>query len=592
MALVLLFEKVDACSPIIDNIVSKFPFPVHKIFLNKEFPETENIKQIRSKLIEKIKLLNGKVVLTYGEKALYSITNHKSISNSFLQPIKEDSFIVIPSYKPLYFLNTKNNKFYLESGLRLAYNLIIQPKLDFPEICSLETEEDFLQAQENLRGQVVGLDFETSGLDIFSRDFKILSLALATKDKVWYVRFDGSVRLMMLVESLLRCGIKSFIVHNYLFDGVILKVFFGMNEVPFEDTLLISYLIDENRPQNLKFLASIYLNYVYEFTFKDLKEGLFEDYEENLKRYNSTDAYITLRLFDELYPQLTEKQKSFYNILKKRFVPVVLDLIVNGFPVDVDYVVRLKEEFKARKEELIKKLNQYSSLRLARKIAYYVENMKNKEEFLKTGEIPVNEDELIHEIELEPTKATHVLAILKALNCIPQNEKTESGRISLNENVLNKIDKEEIKLLLEIKKLQKLHSTYLEGLIKHIMPDNRIHSSYSLTSTVTGRLASSNPNLQNIPANEEIKNIFAAPQGYLLLQYDWSQIELRVAAALSRENAMLKLFKEEGHDFHKANASRFLTSLSMKLLKKKEDWLKRLVLVSCMAYLLKVYLLK
>ena len=560
--LVLVLNEKKSFLPILQNILTKLKLNAQLVYLSdfvSNFKSERELKGVSSKVWEAIVKLQPKLVITYGEAPLFCLTGRKVIKDVFLQPLDKEGIIILPSYDPSYLLNTNFYKFYIEAGLRKAYSMLSGDGFKLPPIEVLYDEEDFRRASEILKDKVVGLDFETTGVNIFASDFTLISAALALEDRVFFVKFDSSLRLIKMFEELLRNSVKKVIVHNFLFDGLILKYVLGISSIDFEDTLILSYLVDENFNHTLKSLASVYLNIEYAFTIKKLKKQgktLSDLQDDELSHYNSLDAYCTLKLYDLLYNELALPQRRLYSLLKQRFVPVLMDLISNGFPVDLEYITNLKEKLQAKEEEVKRTLNSLPSLKPAKRLAFLIEKSSRKTEFLETGELPQDVRGIVgdEEIDLEPTKTTHILAVLKTLNCLP-TKKTKSGRFLLQEEVLKDIDKEEIKLILEFRKLRKINSTYIENLLKHITPDGRIHSSYSLTSTATGRLASSNPNLQNIPTIKEIKDMFCAPSGYVLLQYDWSQIELRVAAALSGDLGMIKLF-QGSYDFHKVNASK------------------------------------
>lgn len=516
----------------------------------------KSYKMCKNRFLDDVK--NAKAIICFGEDVFKLFSEKYTISETLLQPINRNNTYIIPIYSPIYLINNKKFINTLDKAIALTNNLLDGNTLKLPEIIEILDEETFKKAYIDLKGKTVGVDIETTHNGIFKKDFKIISLAMALPDKIYYIDLRYSLRSINYAVKLLSVIGKP-VFHNYLFDGVALKKELGITFDDYEDTMFLAYLINENRQKSLKFLASIYLNIVYDITAKDfIKSGqeMADMEEETLKKYNSLDAYVTLTLLDKLKSELSKGLLNFYEVFMKKFAKVLFEMIYNGFPVDVLEVLKLKEHFKQKEKEIIEKLNSDKRYKKARRIITALEtNLITKEEFLKDPSIVERIKLPDFETKIELTKPPHILALLYSINKVP-NEKTQSNRVSLSEASLRKIKDELIDLILEAREARKLYSTYLDKYAdEYVAPDGRVHASYSLTGTVTGRTSSSNPNLQNIPRNSIIKNIFYAPEGYLILQYDWAQIELRIAAALSNEDRMIEVYKQ-GVDLHKVTASK------------------------------------
>ena len=299
------------------------------------------------------------------------------------------------------------------------------------------------------------------------------------------------------------------------------------------DTMLAAYLLNPTRTHNnLESLALEYLGIKkkdYSETLKNIKaknKTLLDVDIETLVYYACGDADVALRLKEKLHP-LVNKEKLdnvFYNI-ELPLIPVLAIMEKNGVKID-------REEMKNLSNEIEKELE-----RLKERIYFLAGREFNIQSSIQLAQL------LFEELGLQPVKFT------------------EKGKPSTDEEVLETLA-EEHPLPAEILKyrtLAKLKNTYLDSLPELVNPKtNRVHTSFNQTVTATGRLSSSQPNLQNIPIRDEIgrkvRNGFIAEEGCLLLSADYSQIELRVLAHFCQDSALLAAFKE-GKDIHRHTAS-------------------------------------
>lgn len=251
---------------------------------------------------------------------------------------------------------------------------------------------------------------------------------------------------------------------------------------------------------------------------------------EQASPYAAEDADVTLRLHNRLFANIEqdEKLKSVYEEIEMPLVPVLSRIERTGVLIDDMKLSAQSVEIAARLEELEK----------------------------KTYEIA--------EQEFNMNSPKQLQAILFEKMGLPVVKKTPSGTPSTNEEVLQELalDYPLPKLILEYRGLAKLKSTYTDKLPKMINPSTgRVHTSYHQAVTATGRLSSTDPNLQNIPIrNEEgrrIRQAFVAPAGYKILAVDYSQIELRIMAHLSGDQALLDAFRD-GKDIHAATAAEIM----------------------------------
>ncbi|MEI8599442.1 DNA polymerase I [Vibrio sp. M60_M31a] len=302
------------------------------------------------------------------------------------------------------------------------------------------------------------------------------------------------------------------------------------------DTMLASYVYNSVGGKHdmdslaLRFLQHSCISFE-QIAGKGKKQLTFNQIElDQAAPYAAEDADVTLRLHNRLFANIEqdEKLKSVYEDIEMPLVPVLSRIERTGVLIDDMKLGAQSVEIAARLEELEKK-------------AYE-----------------------IAEQEFNMNSPKQLQAILFEKMGLPVVKKTPSGTPSTNEEVLQELalDYPLPKLILEYRGLAKLKSTYTDKLPKMINPTTgRVHTSYHQAVTATGRLSSTDPNLQNIPIrNEEgrrIRQAFVAPTGYKILAVDYSQIELRIMAHLSGDQALLDAFRD-GKDIHAATAAEIM----------------------------------
>ena len=322
------------------------------------------------------------------------------------------------------------------------------------------------------------------------------------------------------------------IFHNKKYDALVLDKY-NIKVNSYDDTMLISYSLGSGGTRHsLDFLAKKYMSHSA-ISFKEIagsgkNQKSFNEININeASIYAAEDADITFRLWKILRPRLmSEKISSVYETIERPLAKVIMDMEKNGVCIDEKILKDLSIKF----ENDIKKIE--------------------KECFEIVGnEFNLGSPKQIGEILFDKLK-------------IKGGKKTPSGAWSTDAETLNFLASSGNilpKLLLEWRGLSKLKSTYTDALPNFINKNTkRIHTSYSMSSTSTGRLSSSDPNLQNIPIkNEEgkmIRSAFIAEDGYSLISADYSQIELRIIAHISDDNNLKNAFKND-IDIHSLTAS-------------------------------------
>ena len=385
---------------------------------------------------------------------------------------------------------------------------------------------------------VIAVDTETSSLNPLEADLIGVSFSYAP-NKACYIPLAHknikSLKKKLVLEKIKPIledpSIKK-VGQNIKFDFIVLKQN-GIEVNPIEDTMLISYTLDagSNR-HNLDTLSEIHLEHKT-ISYKELvgtgKNKLnFSDIEiDKATEYAAEDADVTLRLYNHLKSKLNEeKLNKVYESFEKPMVQLLSKIEFNGIKVDDLYLKKLSKKFEDKIRKIEKEI--YS-------IAGKEFNIGSPKQL---GEIIYNE-----------------LKIAKL-------KKTKKGSLATNANILEDLALTEHKfpkLILEWRQISKLKNTYSDALQDHISKKTkRVHTSFLLAATNTGRLASSDPNLQNIPIKSEegreIRKAFIADKKNILISADYNQIEMRILADIADVKELKRAFKNN-EDVHCLTAS-------------------------------------
>jgi len=401
-------------------------------------------------------------------------------------------------------------------------------------------------------------DTETTSLDPMQAEFVGFSLAVAP-GRACYVPIghragsgfdfgDGNLQQVPLKEALalLRPVLEEPAIlkigQNLKYDYLLLRRY-GIDLAPLDDTLLLSYALDGGRGQHgMDALAERHLGHScisFEQVLQHAPGARKSDKTfaqvplDKATEYAAEDADVTLRLWMMLKPRLVaERMSTVYETLERPMVRILGDMELAGVKVDKGILSRLTSTF---------------SQRIAR--------LEDEIYTLAGHKFNLGSPRQLGEFLFDSLK-------------LPGGRKTKTGQWETRANLLDDLAASEdlpeharklINVMLEWRQLAKLKSTYTDSLPQHISPDTgRIHTSYALASTTTGRLASTDPNLQNIPIRtkegREIRTAFIAERGHKLISADYSQIELRVLAHIADIPQLTKAFAE-GLDIHAMTAS-------------------------------------
>ena len=324
------------------------------------------------------------------------------------------------------------------------------------------------------------------------------------------------------------------IAHNLKFDYKILKLYGVEIKGNLFDTMIAHYLLNPDGRHGMDYLSEIYLNYkpISIETIigkKGKNQGNFRDADLRTQTdYAAEDADITLQLYELFAPQLKKEnlEDLFYKI-EMPLMQVLAKMELEGVSLDENWLKKESQDLENDLRELEVKIFELS-----------------EEEF------NMNSPRQLGEILFEKMKLD------------PKAKKTKTGQYATSEDILQKLVTKHdiIKYILEYRTYQKLKSTYVDALPTQIdEKDHRVHTNFSQTTAATGRLASVNPNLQNIPIRtlrgQQIRGAFVADEGKKIISADYSQIELRLIAEISGEKNMIKAF-QEGEDIHASTAAK------------------------------------
>ncbi|MDC1462803.1 DNA polymerase I [Alphaproteobacteria bacterium] len=477
------------------------------VTLMKDAPVERKIEEFHLKEIDKDKLykflremefnrLLSSVISAYGEPELGEIASER-------KPEKKQQNV-----------NKKN------------YHLITNEK---------EIDEWINEAEE--AGELA-IDTETSSLDAHQAD--LVGISLSTKiGKACYIpighKFKGCLKKEAVIKKLkplLEDESVKKIGQNIKFDFIVLfKQGINMNSM--EDTMLMSYVLDAGKNRhNMDTLSEIHLQHKT-ISFKEIvgtgkKEINFSDVElDKAMEYAAEDADITYRLYKIFSKNLKlEKLTNIYEIFEKPLIKILAFMEIEGIKIDNKFLKVLSEKFEKKISKLEKEVFKIS------KKEFNIASPK------QLGEIIYNDLKI---------------AVLK---------KTRKGSFATNAGVLEDLafkGHEFPKLILDWRQVSKLKNTYSDALPEHINPTTkRVHTSFLLAATTTGRLASSDPNLQNIPIKsddgKDIRKAFIAEKGFTLISADYNQIEMRILADLAEVKELKKAFSND-EDIHSLTAS-------------------------------------
>lgn len=395
-----------------------------------------------------------------------------------------------------------------------------------------ETELQNLLNDINAK-KLVCIDFETTGLDTLTDEIIGISFAIKSKE-AFYLDLSGRTNIdkeackKLVFDTLAKEDIK-IIGHNLKYEYKMMRAIDKKMGNMYFDTMVAAYLINPSRGRyNMDDLALSYLSYntiKYSDITDNAKKTLLDVELKDVVEYACEDADITFRFYEYFSPLLNtyNLEDLFFNV-EMPLISVLADMEFDGVYISTEKMKSLSEE--------------YASLLEKTKAKIYE---KAEEEF-----------------NLQSPKQLEYILFEKLK--INSTKKTKTGAYSTDEEVLRELAQREkiAEYMLTYRKYSKLKNTYLDVFPTLVhKKTNRIHASFNQTVTATGRLSSSEPNLQNIPARgdegKDIRNTFIAEKGNVLIAADYSQIELRLLAHFSNDPVLVEAFKNND-DIHRKTA--------------------------------------
>ena len=402
----------------------------------------------------------------------------------------------------------------------------------------IETEEDARKLFDFfVTKQILCLDTETTSINPI--DAELVGLSFSVEEgKAFYVAIPTerkkAERIVNIFKPLYESTKILKIGQNIKYDMEVLMNYGVRLAAPMFDTMLAHYVLQPEQKHNMDILAETLLN--YQTIHIDELIGPKGKSQKNMRDlspadicdYAAEDADITLRLYNVLKPRLKEAdvEDLFYNI-EMPLVPVLAEMEMNGVLLDTNALAETSKVLTERMKQIEKEIYDLAG----------------------------------HEFNIaSPKQVGEVL--FGEMKIVDKPKKTKTGQFVTSEEVLLQLRSKApiVDHILEHRGLKKLLGTYVDALPKLINPHTgHIHTSFNQAVTATGRLSSSDPNLQNIPVRgeegKEIRKCFIPEPGCLFFSADYSQIELRVMAHLSGDKNMIEAFRE-GYDIHAATAAR------------------------------------
>ncbi len=384
---------------------------------------------------------------------------------------------------------------------------------------------------------IMSMDCETTSLNAVEAEIVGFSMSIGNGDACYVplkhnynkqIDLDSFIRIIQKPledKSILKIG------QNIKYDYIIMKNL-GINISNMDDTMLMSYVLQTGkRSHNLDELALNFLSHstkkYNEVTTVEKKKISFNEVDINLaKEYAAEDADVTYRLWEKLKIELIKASLyDFYFFIERPLIEVIAFMEINGIRIDNDQLKNLSKEFSEK-----------------------IKNIEDVIHNLADENFNIGSPKQLGEILFEKLK-------------LPNGKRGKSGNFQTDVKVLEKLKNEKIEIashILEWRQFSKLKTTYCDGLIaRENRATKRIHTSFGMASTLTGRLSSNDPNLQNIPiknqAGRQIRKAFIAEKGTNILSFDYSQIELRILAHVAEIDPLVNAFSND-QDIHSVTA--------------------------------------
>jgi len=477
-----------------------------------------------------LKKVKPKYVLLLGNIPIKAVLGLKGKGTGVTKlrgkPIERDGVVYLPTYHPAALLYDPGKREALEADVRLFKDIVDHggvPQEPGLNVVTVNDRKTLAKMLEDLRG-TVAVDIETSCLYPWSRYAEVRSIGFATRTTQyclpiehdiasrWSKKFRAKI-LKKIDRKLQDCYL---VLHNGKFDSLWLRVHLGLEWHGDFDTMLAHYLLDENSFHGLKYLSQVFFGAIDYDIPEDIKTSREARHWGIQSEYLAKDVLYTRKLRFILGKRL-HKEGDIKQVFHTILMPcsrMFTDIEEHGVYVDKKKMEEAEEAIKQIVKETREKLN-----RLAGR-----------------EDINWNSPQQVSRLFYEDLK----LEIVK---------RTDTGAASTDKDVLSQLEHPIAQALLDYRAAEKLLDAFINGWKPYLEDGDFLHPTYKLHGAKTGRTAAEDPNLQQTPRDKRIRSLITAPPGWVLIEADLSQIELRIAAELSGERTMLETF-ENGKDIH------------------------------------------
>jgi|GEM_PF-3000278 len=502
----------------------------------KRFKNVETVVSYCKPFFEEdLAAVSPKLILCLGEISYYQLTGKRSFSRDRGKPLQHPTLdaVIVPLYHPAYILysggrSETNPQFLIwRNEIQNALSLIRK------DIVVDNSIGDIVPLREGcIKGEAIAVDAE------WNEEDELLIFSICDGDKVYYVLPEDLDRLRSYVNELFSTKVVIF-ANRPADERILLR--YGIRFPKYAaDIFNIARLLNDN-------LHKVSLDAIVKLVLADfsLKEEVknkhvWELDRETLILYNAKDSFVTRKAFSRLYKELKQDYPLF-KYWKYFILPVeemLADVGCKGFPINREKLEELRIQVDAEWTRMALDL---------------MNRIPDKIKAVHTGKLSLTSNALIARYVFSPKKQG-------GLGFKPQKH-TATGAISVDEDHLSRFKHKSkwVRDFLNWKQLEKMRSTYINGLAKNTHLDGKIYPSIVLYATATGRTACYNPNIQQVPRKalpfvKEFKSLYSAPEGWVMCARDLSQSEIRIVAWLAQEKNMLKALYD-GVDIHSHTAS-------------------------------------
>ena len=505
-----------------------------KCNMNSEKPKKKDIKLCRTILHEEIEQVNPKYILVLGSVALDTLLGKSNVSNNHGIAIDFKGATVVATYNPAAFVKQPHYAIEFRADLEYFSRITCGVKHEKPKDFKykiIENHQQLLKMEKYIMGKkVIAYDIESTGLDEYAKDASLLMLGIATDGWTFIIPLEtehyspDDKRYYKVLARILEKNDVHKVAHFAKFDNRWLRL---RNVYPYInfDTFLGAYTLNVTTPHGLKWLAKTYCganDYGDGIVFKP---GLTKAEFDAMAEYCALDCYYTLKLYYIIKNELS---------LDPGLSRVFRYIIMPGERV----LQKVEERGVYVNEDKLKEVtNTYTELKAE------VE-----------GHI---RDRLPADMKGMNINSTQQLAelLFKRLK-LPIIGVTATGTPATGKSTLLRLAEHSPlpQLILNYKKYEKALNGFLKPWADYLKRDGRLHTTYKIAQTATGRLSAENPNLQQVPRDQQVRQLISAPDGYKFIEADYSQIELRVASFIAGESTMKHTYNTGG-DIHTLTAS-------------------------------------